>query len=300
MLIKSADGVLNASASIAAKFKISPLVVGLTIVAFGTSLPELTINIISTVTGNGQIAIGNIIGSNIANIMLILGIGAILTTIQLREETVRKEIPYAFLSALILFSIVGFNLIDGVPPEITRANGLMLLAFLVIFFAFAYRKLPRDTVVEKVEASNAKVAFLFILSVIFLFLGGELVIRSTVKIAEYISVSTYIISAIIIAVGTSLPELVTTIRAGMKKQPDIMVGNLIGSNIFNTFGVLGLSALIKPIAYPPFVISDLFILLVGSYFVFLLGFFRRKIDKPSGLALLLLYALYISMILIRR
>ncbi len=300
LLVKSADWLLDSAISIAAKLRISPLVVGLTIVAFGTSLPELTVNLISTVLGRGSIAIGNIIGSNLANILLILGVGAILTKIEVREETVRKEIPYAFLAALVLFSIVGFNLIDGIPPEITRADGLMLLAFLAIFLSFAYKKLPEGTVVEKVEASNLKIAFMFVVSTLLLFLSGELVIKSTVEIATQIGVSTYLISALIIAFGTSLPELVTTIRAGMRKQADILLGNLIGSNIFNIFGVLGISALIKPIIYPPYIITDLFLLLIASYFVFLLGFFRKRIEKPSGIALLLMYAIYVAIVLIRR
>ncbi len=300
LIVKSADWLIDSSISLSSKLKVSPLVVGLTVVAFGTSLPELIVNIISAIGGEGQIAMGNIIGSNIANIMLILGIGAVLTNLKIKEDTSKKEVLYAFLASLILFFIVGFNLVDGVPPVLTRANGLMLLVFLFIYLSIAYKKLPDETVIESVEESNKKIIAKFIISLILLFISGEMIVRSTINLADEIGISTYLISALIIAVGTSLPELATTVRAAMRKQGDLLVGNLIGSNIFNTFGVLGISSLIRPLAYPPYVISDLFILLIGSYFVFLLGYFRRRIEKPSGITLIAIYVLYVLTVVLRR
>ena len=302
LLVKGADLLVDSSIALSKKLGVSTLIIGLTVVAFGTSLPEFFVNLFAALAGNSQISIGNIIGSNLANITLILGIGALLTTIKVKEKFVFREIPYAFLAGFILFAILGFDIIDGITPIISRAWGI---TFLVFFMIFLYYMFKSGTNEERIEKQNTKMGYTQILiyltvGILGLYFGGEWTVKGAIGISTSLGISTYLISAIVIAVGTSLPELFTTINSAWKGETNLLIGNLVGSNIFNVFWVLGFTALIRPILIPTFAITDLLVLVVASYALFVVAYMKRKIGRKTGIFLLSLYMLYIILVVLRR
>ena len=258
-LVKGADLLVDGAAAFAKKFKISTLVIGLTIVAFGTSAPELVVNIFASISGNSEIAIGNILGSNIANILLILGISALIFPLPAKKSTIKKEIPFSLLAVLVLGILVNdllidqVNLLDGASGLLSRIDGLILLAFMTIFmvYTFGIAKNPEEAG-EGEEIKNlplAKSIAYIGIGLLGLVLGGRWIVNGAVKIAELFNVSEALIGLTIVAVGTSLPELATSAVAAYKKQADIAIGNIVGSNIFNIFFVLGVSSIIRPLPF---------------------------------------------------
>ncbi|KKP29436.1 MAG: Na+/Ca+ antiporter, CaCA family [Parcubacteria group bacterium GW2011_GWA2_31_28] len=300
ILIKGATLLVDGSASIAKKLKISSIVIGLTIVAFGTSMPELIVNIFASVQNNSEIAIGNILGSNISNILLILGISAIIYPITANKNTVLKEIPFNLLAIVILGIIANDIIIDGQNfSSITRIDGLILISFFIIFlyYVFGITKSAED-IVGKDEIkvlSYSKAVFYIILGLIGLIVGGKWIVDGAVEIAKFFNISESLIGLTIIALGTSLPELATSAIAAYKKQSDIAIGNIIGSNIFNIFWILGVSAIIRPLPFNASSNKDISVAIFASVILFLIMFIgkKRAIERSQGIFMVIAYIGYI-------
>lgn len=306
ILIKGADLLVDGASSIARKFKISPLVIGLTIVAFGTSAPELAVNIFASAAGNSDIAIGNILGSNIANILLILGISAAIYPLTSKKSTVWKEIPLCLLAALVVGAMANDALIDKVGfSGLSRIDGFVLLSFFAIFlyYTFSIAKSGRSSDEPDIKEMSLKKAVLFIvIGLAGLVLGGQWIIDGAVKIAEHFGISQSLIGLTIVAIGTSLPELATSAIAAYKKQTDIAIGNVVGSNIFNIFWILGLSSLIRPLPFNPGNNIDLMVVIVATTILFLIMFLGKKrvIERWQGIAMFVIYIAYTAYLIVTR
>ncbi|MBN2590205.1 MAG: calcium/sodium antiporter [Sedimentisphaerales bacterium] len=305
LVIKGADFLVDGGSSLAKKLHISDLVVGLTVVAFGTSLPELSVNITASMNGSSEIAITNILGSNTANILLILGISAIVFPLTVTHGTVYKEIPFSLLAALVLAVMAGDKIIDGkITSELSRIDGLILLAFFVIFIYYtAGIAQDTSTMTEQVNKniySLKKSATLITTGLILLVFGGNWIVSGAIDIAHYFNISESVIGATIVAVGTSIPELATSVVAAFKKNPEIAVGNVVGSNIFNIFFILGISSVIKPLPIHSSDILHFAAVIIASMFLFIFMFTgkRKIIDRWEGWLLLSGYVIYIFLILI--
>ena len=303
ILIKGADLLVKGASSIAKKFGISNIVIGLTIVAFGTSAPELLVNLIASFRGNSEIVIGNVLGSTIANILLILGISAIVFPLAIKKGTILIQLPLSLLSILVLGLVANDVFIDGgVSNFITRIDGIIMLLFFLIFiyYTFSISKVKGDS--EKIEKySKWRSIIYIIIGIIGLALGGEFVVRSATKIATFFGVSESLIALTIISIGTSLPELATSVVAALKKNSDIAVGNVIGSNIFNLFWVLGLSAVIRPVHFMPFLNVDIIFGIFITILLFIYMFIGKRdvIQKWQGASLTSLYIAYIVYLVMR-
>lgn len=299
LLIKGADLLVDGASSIAKKMKVSNISIGLTVVAFGTSMPELVVNIFASYQGNPEIAIGNILGSNIANILLILGISAIIYPLTVQKNTIWKEIPFSLLAAIIVGILASDALIDGRNfSELSRSDGFILIGFFVIFMYYivSIAKDADDTQdIEIKDMSNGKSILYLIGGLLGLTIGGKFIVDGAVQIAGEFGLSESFIGLTVVAIGTSLPELATSAVAAYKKNVDIAVGNIVGSNIFNIFWILGVSSLIKPLPFNPSSIYDLLMTLLASLFLFLFLFVGRKhqIDKTKGIIFVLIYIGYI-------
>jgi len=308
LLIKGADYLVDGSSSLAKKFKVPTLVIGLTIVAFGTSMPELVVNVIAGLKGSGDIAFGNIVGSNIANILLILGITASIYSVKVHKSTTWKEIPFALLAVIVLFVFASTMVLDRLNlNSIFRFQGILLLLFFGIFLYYVFELAKRnkaqmeDDKLEIKKLSSMKIFLYIIVGLVALYFGGKWTVEGAVSLARLIGMSEYFISLTIVAIGTSLPELITSIIAAMKKDVDLAVGNIVGSNIFNIFWILGVSALITPIAIPTFAIIDLSILLGITALLFLFMFIGKKheLEKWQGIVFVLMYVAYIIYLIMR-
>lgn len=317
LLIKGADWLVDGSTAIARKLNISDLVIGLTIVSFGTSAPELIVNVIASLQGSSDIAVSNIIGSNLSNLLLILGTTAIIYPLRVKKSTVFKEIPFCLLAAILLFIVANDALVDGYGiSEISRSDGFVLLGFFVVFMYYVFG-ISKDNSREHVTHKSLNwwfAALLIIGGMIGLGTGGELVVRGAKEIASNFGLSESLIGLTIVAIGTSLPELVASVVAALKKSPDIAVGNIIGSNIFNIFWIVGLSAAINPLAYDTTLNPDALLVVVATALLFLFintgkttnnKFFWRKkhhdniLSRTEGIVLLGLYVAYIIYIIYR-
>lgn len=304
LLIKGAGLLVDGSASIAKKLKISSLVIGLTIVAFGTSAPEFIVNIFASINGNTDIAIGNILGSNIVNIFLILGIAAVIYPLSTKKNTVWKEIPMSLLAALVLGVLVNDVRIDnGVFSGLTRIDGIVLLSFFIIFlyYTFGIAKVSGedDGSDEIKDLSYLKSVTYILLGLAGLVIGGKWIVDGAVKIATMFNVSQSLIGLTVVAIGTSLPELATSAVAAFKKQSDIAIGNVVGSNIFNIFWILGFSALIRPLPFSPTSDIDIFMTVFASLFLFAVMFIGKKhvVQKWQGIVMILIYIAYLAFII---
>lgn len=305
LVIKGADFLVDGGSSLAKKLHISDLVVGLTVVAFGTSLPELSVNIAASIKGSSEIAITNVLGSNTANILLILGISSIVFPLTVTHGTVYKEIPFSLLAALVLAIMAGDKIIDSQNmSELSRIDGLILLAFFIIFIYYtAGIAKDTNTISEQVQKKIfglKKSITLITAGLICLIFGGNLVVSGAIDIARYFNISESVIGATIVAVGTSLPELATSVVAAFKKNPDIAVGNVVGSNIFNIFLILGISSVIKPLPVHSSDILHFTAVIIASLFLFICMFTgkRKIIDRWEGWLLLSGYVIYIALVLI--
>jgi len=306
LLIKGADLLVDGSASIAKKLKISSIVIGLTIVAFGTSAPEFIVNIFANVRGNSEIAIGNILGSNIANILLILGISAIIYPITAKKNTVLKEIPLSLLAAIVLGLMANDLIIDGASfSGITRIDGFILLSFFIIFlyYTFGITKSDKDIVEEEIKVfSYSKAVIFIILGLAGLVIGGKWIVDGAIKIAELFNISQSLIGLTIVAIGTSLPELATSAIAAYKKQSDIAIGNVVGSNIFNIFWILGASAIIRPLPFSNSSNGDIAMTIFASILLFIVMFIGKKrvIERWQGVFMVTLYAGYVVFLVLTK
>lgn len=305
LLIQGAEWLVKGSTSLAKRLHVSDIVIGLTVVAFGTSLPELVVNVIGSISGNSGIVLGNVIGSNIANTFLILGTTAMIAPLIIKHQTVWREIPFSFLAALIAAVMVGDAVISGHDfSMIDRVDGIVLLCFFAVFLAYIFG----NGKVEGHEREDYESGIpiwemlgFIALGLLGLVLGGKLVVSSAVTIATIFGLSETVIGLTVIAIGTSLPELVTSIVAAYRKSIDIAIGNVVGSNIFNIFLVLGASAVIRPVPLGSVTLLDE-IMLVGTGLFLFIGMFvgkRFQLDRWAGFVFVTIYVLYIALLLTR-
>lgn len=299
LVIFSANWLVDGASSIAKKFGLSDLVIGLTIVAFGTSAPELTVNLFSALQGNTDIAIGNVLGSNIANIFLILGLASIIYPLSIQRNTTWKEIPLSFLAAVVLGILANDQLIDGsaVGSFVSRIDGLVLLCFFVIFMVYTAEiaRNQSDTDEGIKPMPLWKSGLLVVAGLLGLFFGGKFLVDGAVNIAEQLGMSQKLIGLTIVAIGTSLPELATSIVAATKKKTDIAIGNVVGSNIFNIFFILGVTSAIQPLPFSPSINFDILVTIFASFILFLstMVIGKRKVVRAEGIIFLLIYIGYI-------
>jgi len=307
VLVKGADWLVDGATSIARRLKISDLVIGLTIVSLGTSAPEFFVSVVSSLRGDTEIAIGNVLGSNIANIFLILGISAIIRPLAVTRGTVWKEIPLSLLAA-VLVGVMANDIIfdnDGFSA-LTRTDGLTLIAFFIIFlyytFSIAKNGEAESEGVKIKQHSLARSSLLIVVGVAALAAGGNWVVDAAIDIATTMGVSETFIALTIIAVGTSLPELVTSAVAAYKGNPNIAVGNVVGSNIFNVFWILGVSSIINPL---PFNSENNFSVLMAiaaslSLLVMMFVGKRHHLERRDGIIYVILYIAYIAFLVVGR
>lgn len=305
VLVKGADWLVDGASAIAKRFGISDLVIGLTVVAFGTSMPEFVVNMVSVGHGTTELAITNILGSNIINTFVILGLTALVYPIATHRSTRNFDIPLSAAAGAIVLLMILPLLPQETAPGIGRIEGGLLLLLFCLFLFITFRnaraqehpkEVPSDEVPSTKEMSAVKAVLLILCGLAGLVLGGELIVDSAVDIATRMGVSEAIIGLTIVALGTSLPELATSVMAAFKKNSDIAMGNVIGSNIFNVFFVLGTSAVIRPLPAYKGIEPDALMAALGSFIVWL----SLKIDKDNklprwaGALLLIVYAGYLA------
>lgn len=300
ILMYGANLLVDGGAALAHRLKVSSMVIGLTVVAFGTSTPELVVNIVSSVDGSSALAMGNVLGSNIFNILAILGITALIIPLGVKKTTTWIEIPLAAFAAILILILV-----NGEPAgQITRAEGICLLCFFVMFllYTLALARFGGAGDGEEVEIKNyssGKSILFILLGLAGLIGGGRLLVNGAVSIAESLGISERIIGLTIVSIGTSLPELATSIIAARKMNADMAIGNVVGSNLFNTFLILGTSATITPLQVPSGSMTDLITNIIAAVllFVFIFTGKGRKISRWEGGIFVVLYIVYLLFIL---
>lgn len=300
ILMYGANLLVDGGAALAHRLKVSSMVIGLTVVAFGTSTPELVVNIVSSVDGSSALAMGNVLGSNIFNILAILGITALIIPLGVKKTTTWIEIPLAAFAAILILILV-----NGEPAgQITRAEGICLLCFFVMFllYTLALARFGGAGDGEEVEIKNyssGKSILFILLGLAGLIGGGRLLVNGAVSIAQSLGISERIIGLTIVSIGTSLPELATSIIAARKKNADMAIGNVVGSNLFNTFLILGTSATITPLQVPTGSMTDLITNIIAAVllFVFIFTGKGRKISRWEGAIFVVLYIVYLLFIL---
>ena len=296
ILIKGADVFVEGASGVAGNFKISKMLIGLTIVSFGTSAPEFAISIKSLLSGSGDIVLGNVIGSNILNILLILGCSSIVHSLTVKSNTVKKELPITMLITILFAVLLSDALFDkGMINQFSRSDGIVLILFFTVFLYYLIKMARNKTETEDdKEIIPMKKAIIYtIVGIAGIVLGSNFVVDSASYIAKALGVSERMISLTIIALGTSLPELVTSVTATMKGEYDIAIGNVVGSNIFNIGIVVGIPvALIGGIGHIAFSYVDLIVMVVSAIIVFLFSFNDYKITRHEGIGLLLLFVSY--------
>jgi len=315
ILIKGASLLVDGGSSLAKRWGISDLVIGLTIIAFGTSAPELIVNIMASIKGTADLAFGNIIGSNISNILLILGVAALIYPLTIKRGTVWREIPFSILALVILFYLANDILFQRASSSIlSRIDGGVLIGVfaLFIFYAFLSARVKGE---EKIDVKTRPLSASFIMigvGSLSLFLGGKWIVDGAILIAQNLGFSEAMIGLTIVAIGTSLPELATSAVAAMKRNADIAIGNVVGSNIFNILWVLGISSLIKPLSLRLDLNLDMVLLgLISFLFFFFLLHGKKRVvelirgkhytlERWEGAAFIVIYILYIISVIIRR
>lgn len=306
LILVGANILTDGASAVAKKFNISDLVVGLTIVAFGTSAPELIISILSALKGSAGLAVGNVVGSNIFNILAIIGCTALVAPISIGRGTMSKEIPLVILSSLILFCISNDIIFDnGENNIISRIDGLVLLGFFSIFMAYTFSiaKNTSEDNVGKIKTMPLWKAILWIVGGLAgLIFGGQFFVDGASGIARSLGVSESVIGLTLVAVGTSLPELATSVVAAIKKNPGIAIGNVIGSCLFNIFFILGTAAAIAPLPLGGINNIDLITLISASLLLWLCGLVigNRKITRIEGLFMLMCYVAYTIYLIIQQ
>lgn len=305
ILIKGADFFVDGASSIAKIAKMPTLLIGLTIVAFGTSAPEAAVSINAALKGSNDIAIGNVIGSNIFNLLVAVGISAMIRPIKVQKTTIIKEYPLSMYSVALLIILSLDNLFAGNDANLlTRGDGLILLLGFGVFMFYLIEmavlsKEADDEVEEIVKLPLSKSIIFSILGLVGIVFGGDMVVKSATDIALHVGMSETLVGLTIVAVGTSLPELVTSVTAARKGESDIAIGNIIGSGLFNIFFVLGVSATIHPIAVSSKLIFDFIILAIVTVISHVFAYSKKEVDKKEGFALTAMYIAYMVYIIIR-
>jgi cation:H+ antiporter len=308
LLIKGADWLVSGASSIAKSYNISDMVVGLTIVSFGTSMPELVVNIMASLDNKAGIAIGNVFGSNIANVLLILGVASVIHPLSVQRNTIMAEVPYSLVAVLLVGFLANTKLFsqEATNSELSRIDGIMLLFFFSLFMVYVVfltkqEQAPHEDGKKDVIMPLGKSILFVVLGIVGLYFGGEWVVEGAVKLASILGMSESVIGLTVVAIGTSLPELVTSAFAAYRKNSDIAVGNVVGSNIFNIVWILGLSATINPLPFNTENNADVLMIIIASVMLIMvlpLGK-KGKIDRMNGIIFLLTYTSYIVYLLKR-
>ncbi len=299
LLVKGADFLVDGSSNIAKKFHIPEIIIGLTIVSIGTSMPELFVSLTSALEGHSDMSMGNVIGSNIANLLLILGLSTIIRPIKFQRETRLIEMPMCLILTII------FMIFCNTEGVISKIEAIILLILFIIFILYTIimgkngEKFDKEETIIELKTENEKVSIFksivfIVLGIIGLKVGGDLTVDNALVVARFFNISEKIISLTILAIGTSLPELVTSVTAAIKGNSDIAIGNIIGSNIFNMLLIIGISALINPIIYNVSYNLEMVILILG---ILLLSIFpiippKNQMNRSNGLIYLIIYVLY--------
>ena len=304
LILVGANALTDGAAAVAKRFNISDLVIGLTIVAFGTSAPELVISSMAALGGSAEMAIGNVVGSNIFNVLMIIGVTSCVMPIKVEQGIMSKEIPLVILASLVITALANDILFDGGASNIiSRIDGLILLGFFLIFLRYTFaiaRNGGDEEGGEKIKEMPIWKSVLFIAGGLAgLIYGGELFVDGASGIASALGVSESIIGLTIVALGTSLPELATSVTAALKKNPGIAIGNVIGSNLFNIFFVLGCSATISPLPMGGINNVDMLVLISSTLLFWLVGWFfkKRTITRIEGALLVVCYITYTAFLI---
>ena len=302
-LVKGADAFVEGSSSIAKHFQVPSLIIGMTIVAMGTSLPETAVSVTASIAGSNALAVSNAVGSNIFNLMVVIGVCAVLTPVAVQKSSLKIDIPFSIVCALLLL-VLGHD-----RMMLTRVNGLILIVLFAFFILYMIRSAQHSMNTEDsefaAEAADMKVmsvpkSLIFIvIGIAGITLGSDWVVDGAKTIASAFGISENLIGLTIVAFGTSLPELMTSIVAARKNEVDMALGNAVGSNIFNILMVLGIASALSPIAFIQENIIDIIILVGFSFIVWLMAWTKHRLDKIEGLAMFLLYAGYVVYICIR-
>lgn len=304
-LIYGADILVKGGSSFARKAGFSTLFIGLTVVSFGTSMPELIVNIFASFRGSNDIAIGNIIGSNISNILLILGISSIIYPLVVSKTTVSREIPFGLMAGIVLFILANDAFFPGGENSLLhQGDGLILIAFFILFmyYTFGISKVSGQKDDVNVKTYPYYMASLMVVGgIIALAVGGNLLVEGAVTVARVFGMSEALIGLTIVAVGTSLPELATSAVAAYRKEADIAIGNIVGSNIFNIFWILGVSSIIKPLTFSTLLNIDLGLMILATVILFIMIYIGKKnvLERWQGGILFGIYAAYIVYLVMR-
>lgn len=299
-LVKGADFFVDGACALSEKLKIPAYVVGLTVVAFGTSLPEAAVSITASIQGSNEIAIGNVIGSNIFNTLVVLGAGALFAPISVKKKILTRDFPFCIaITIILLVLLITFG--NG-EIVLTRIDGVVLLALFALFLVSSILASKKEDLPEETTAcdmSNFKCAMLIIIGIIGVIAGGQLTVEGAKKLALMAGLSETVVGLTVVAIGTSLPELITSMVAAAKKQSDIAVGNAIGSSIFNILFILGISSLISPIGTDGHAVTDMSMLIAACVITFIFALTKKKITRIQGIVMILLYVAYTAYLLIR-
>ncbi len=305
LLVYGANWLVNGASSIAQRYGISHVVIGMTIVALGTSAPELVVNLIASFRGTADVALGNVLGSNISNIFLILGISAMIFPLMVNRNTLWKEVPFALLGALVIGVLANDILLDGISRSmIYRSDGIILVLFFILFMVYAYgiSKNRNTSDISAIRQYPVWVSVAMVASgMVALIAGGRWIVQGAVEIAYTLGMSEALISLTIVAIGTSLPELATCVAAAIKRNADIVIGNVLGSNIFNIFFVLGTSAVIKPLPFNHLMNFDIIIGFAATIMLWLMLMSSGKntLMRWHGVLFLACYVAYVVYLVIR-
>lgn len=288
LLVKGADWFVDGASGLARKFGIPQLVIGLTIVAMGTSLPEAAVSISAALRGNAEITIGNIVGSNILNILIILGVTALIATLKVADSTVRYEIPFMIVVTFVLLWL-GYT-----GGQVTRLEGIILWVLFLLYLRYLYMmaKKGKEEEREAEQLSTAKIIGLILAGVVMIVAGSNLAVEGASNLAKALGISQRFIGLTIVALGTSLPELVTSVSAARKHNADIAIGNIVGSNIFNILFIVGTTALITPVTFASGFVVDTLIAAAVGILLFVCVARTKELRKKAGIVMLLAYILY--------
>ena len=302
ILIVGGDYLVRGSSSIALRLHLSPLVVGLTIVAFGTSAPELLISVMSALKGSPDLAMGNVVGSNICNLALVLGLTAVINPVKVQSNSIRVDWPMTMGASILLFLMVREGLLNAL-------EGVIMVVALIVYLVFIIRQSRKDTLTARAEGNSDipdapskqiwKDIVFIIIGCVGMYYGSEWFVGSAKELALSLGVEERVVGLTVVALGTSLPELVTAAVASSKGQTDLALGNLMGSNIFNILSILGITSIIKPIVVHEVILSrDIISMLMITLMILPLMIMRREVGRVDGLILLFVYAVYIYTVVI--
>lgn len=299
MLMLGAQWLVDGASTFARKYHIPEIIIGLTIVSIGTSMPELMVSLTSAIGGHADISIGNVIGSNLCNLMLILGLTSLIVPLVFSKTTKKYDIPIMIFSTVIVF------LVANTGETISRVDGLLLSIVFIVFILYtiklAQKSMSNNTSKSNVTKKDLGISILkVILGIILLKYGADISVDNAVSIAKVLGVSEKVIGVTIVAIGTSLPELITSVVAGIKGEIDIAIGNIVGSNIFNLLFILGVSSIITPISYSLSYNTDFLLLIFVSFLLLAFAYFGRKntMTRLNGIIYLLIYSGYIAYLII--